>query len=138
MTGFEPSKAFIDQAEFTATADGLLSQAESPDVELRVAVESAQTVLDQLGNIATEKLVVQPPLSEEQVAGYTKTANTIVGIGQKALGALETADTKRESTQQGDSVKGKGDEAKSSGGTSKPDPKPSSPKPRGGRKPKAS
>lgn len=125
---FEPSKAFMEQATFLASADELLAQAEKPETELKDAVDSAQQVLDQLGNIATEKLVIQPPLSEEQIAGYTKSAKSIVGIGQKALGSLEKADTEREATQQGDSVQGKGDEAKAPR-QARPTPKPKAKKP---------
>jgi hypothetical protein len=130
MTAFEPSKAFIDQETFVAAADGLLEKAQSPDTEIAGAVEAAQDVLVQLGNIAAEKLVVQPPLSEEQVSNYSKTATTIVGIGQKALGSLETAGAQRETSKAGDTVQAKGDEAKSSvkpKPTPAPKPKPSTP-----------
>ena len=128
MASFEPEKAFMEQATFVAAVDEIFEKAVKPNTDLQETVDSAQQILDQLGNIATGKLVVQPPLSEEQIDDFNRSATALLVVGQRALGSLEKADTEREATQQGDSVQGKGDEAKAPR-QARPTPKPKSRKP---------
>jgi hypothetical protein len=127
MAESEPQK--MPQEAFVALADGLLTRARGADTELQAAVDAGQEVIDRLGDIATGKLVVEPPLSTEQVAGYGTAATTIVDMGRKALDSLGAASAQRDASKEGGTVKGTGNEAKSD----KPQTAPKAPAP----KPKA-
>ncbi len=91
MAEFEGTTV-IEQPKFIETADRLLSQAHSPSAELDTCAEAAQEVLAALGDIASEKLVVEPPLSEQQVDHYKNSAGLVLALVQKSNAALQATE----------------------------------------------
>jgi hypothetical protein len=84
----------VQQYNFIKTASELLDEAEAPKTVLEASVENAKKVQSKLGDVAAGRLVVEPPLSHDQIVGLETRAGTIENIGQKALDTL--AETTRQ------------------------------------------
>jgi hypothetical protein len=108
MAGFANIKSVIPQESFISQADELLSHQDDPRAKFELVIDGAQLVAEQVGRVLTKDLVVDPPLSEEQIRYYQTTSQRIIGLGQKATKSIEQASASRRSSIFGSSKKGAG------------------------------
>jgi hypothetical protein len=90
MDSFEDrSHSVIEQSQFVEVADGLLGQAENPDIAVDMTMVAARKLIQALDDIESGALEVQPPLADEQVTNYRKQTSLVISIGEKSMKALE-------------------------------------------------
>lgn len=66
-----------------------------PGSDIVEGMEGVQAIVEKLDEIEAGRLEVQPPLSEDQINAYREKTTTLLGIGQRAVEALENADSDR-------------------------------------------
>lgn len=84
----------VSLAEFTQEVDGALLLASDPNNKLTDTLMAANNVVVRLAAVEVGRVVVQPPLSHEQVVHYKSKAETILAVGQQAISSLERIESK--------------------------------------------
>jgi hypothetical protein len=97
--GYE-SREVIDQANFVETTEDLLGLAESGRINLEAARHNASEVCLKLAAIASGDLVVQPPLSVEQVEGFERRATIIGNLAAQGQEGIRQAESRARAQRQ--------------------------------------
>lgn len=87
MPSFE-SQHTITHDIFVASAEECLGAAIKPETSVQQAHDNAQMVATKLAAVQSGELVVQPPLTGEQIASFKDRTDTILAISGKALSTL--------------------------------------------------
>lgn len=83
----------VDQGQFVNNANYLIEQAQAPETSLATSLNNAQYLQNQLDAISMGRLVVEPPLSDEQIGQFKNSSELIINLGEKARTSRETAET---------------------------------------------
>jgi hypothetical protein len=105
------TKNVIELDSFIKTADANIGFALNPENDIVQGMEGVQEIVNKLDEVKSGALEIQPPLSEEQINSYREKTTTILGIGQRAVAALESAD-KEKGSRLGRLFRGKGSSPK--------------------------
>lgn len=89
------TKHVIEQDVFIATADANIAFALNPENDIVDGMEGVQEIVNKLDEVKAGTLEIQPPLEDAKIESYRERAATILGIGQRTVEALESADSRR-------------------------------------------
>lgn len=93
------TREIVERPEFMASTDALLAQAVSPEASIQHAYEAARIVQRRIAAIHGGQLIVQPPLSPEQLVNYESRSGELASVAAKGIAGIRQAETSRQKLQ---------------------------------------
>lgn len=85
----------IPLAAFVLRTDERLAYADDANTPLITVVAGAKLVQQQVAQVKAGELAIIPPLEDDRLAMYDMRAQTIISVGERAIGALAEAEANR-------------------------------------------